>query len=518
MDNRRGFDMNNQYDVIVIGAGNAGLVAALELVKSEKKVLVLESDVTPGGFATSFTRGRFEFETSLHAIYDYGNKEHPGSVYKLFQKLGIVDKVDFVTIPGVYHVYSMDTKVDYQMPSGIIDFIEKMEEYVPGSKTAMKKFFLLAQDVAEALNYIEQNKENIDMKVLNTKYENFVKIGNASVEKVFSVIHLPKKAQEILSTYWFYFGSSISTLSFVHFASIVYSCVNTGVQIPFNRSFEISLLLAQEIEKLGGEIKYLSTVKEILFKEHKIAGVQLVNGDIYCAKHIIANLSPTNVYGQMIPSQMIPKDALKLTNSRVLGARGFTIYLGLNQSAKDLGLNEYRYFIYNSLNSNKEFQNMSSIKNNSSVVTVLNNAVSSCSPKGTCIMQFTSLFFGDAFSKAVTEENYFALKDKIADEILDAFEKSTGITIKPYIEEIEIATPVTFARYGGHPDGVIYGYKATGMDNLLPRMFSMASENYIDHLRFCGGFDAKLSGYGSTYLSGDMAAKFTLIDMKGEVE
>lgn len=86
------------------------------------------------------------------------------------------------------------------------------------------------------------------------------------------------------------------------------------------------------------------------------------------------------------------------------------------------------------------------------------------------------------------------------------------------IEEIEIATPVTFARYTGHPDGVIFGYKATGMDNLIPRIMGIDSENFIPNLRFCGGFDVKLSGYHATYLSGDLSARLTLRDMKGENE
>ena len=56
------------------------------------------------------------------------------------------------------------------------------------------------------------------------------------------------------------------------------------------------------------------------------------------------------------------------------------------------------------------------------------------------------------------------------------------------------------------------------MDNLLPRMVGMENENFIPNLRFCGGFGVKLSGYSASYLSGDLAARFTLKDMKGEEE
>ena len=146
----------------------------------------------------------------------------------------------------------------------------------------------------------------------------------------------------------------------------------------------------------------------------------------------------------------------------------------------------------------------------------MNNADSTCSLKGTCILKMTSFFSGACFDKALSYEGYFDLKEQLADRIIMAFEDATGICIKPYIEEIEIASPLTFARYSGHPDGVIYGYKATGLDNLLPRIINEPNVNYIPNLQFCGGFASQMSGYSSTYLSGDRAAWKTLQDMKGD--
>ena len=54
------------YDVVVIGAGNGGLTAATQLAISGKKIILFEQHNLPGGFATSFIRGRFEFEATLH--------------------------------------------------------------------------------------------------------------------------------------------------------------------------------------------------------------------------------------------------------------------------------------------------------------------------------------------------------------------------------------------------------------------------------------------------------------------
>ena len=85
-----------KYDVVVIGAGNGGLVAALKLAKAGKKTLLVERNIVPGGFATSFSRGRFEFEAALHELCDFGNAKNYGNLYTLFTELGVIDKIKFV--------------------------------------------------------------------------------------------------------------------------------------------------------------------------------------------------------------------------------------------------------------------------------------------------------------------------------------------------------------------------------------------------------------------------------------
>ena len=49
-----------KYDVVVVGAGLAGLSSALQTAIAGKKVLLIEQHNLPGGCATSFVRGRFD--------------------------------------------------------------------------------------------------------------------------------------------------------------------------------------------------------------------------------------------------------------------------------------------------------------------------------------------------------------------------------------------------------------------------------------------------------------------------
>jgi len=78
-----------EYDVIVIGAGLGGLSCAALFAMNGVRPLVIDKRDVPGGYATSFQRGDFTCETSLHAIT--GN---PLSQV-LLQQLGVWDKLSF---------------------------------------------------------------------------------------------------------------------------------------------------------------------------------------------------------------------------------------------------------------------------------------------------------------------------------------------------------------------------------------------------------------------------------------
>ena len=503
-----------EFDAVVIGAGNGGLIAALRLAKANKKVLLVERHILPGGFATSFIRGRFEFEASLHELCDFGHEDVHGNLYTLFKELDALNKIQFVDVPEAFRVISLSTGETYSMPFGIENFVKKMEEYVPGSSKSVRIFFDLGREIQMAMAYLNESKGHPDSKVLMDKYPNFMRVAAYPVDKVLDAIKMPKKAQEILDTYWTYLGTSTDRLGFIHYCIMVYLYITNKAQIPLKRSHEISTVLETEIRNNGGTIYYGEEVKEIKVTNNHVSGVILSSGKEIKTNYVISNASPHSVFGKMIEKKDIPEKALKLANAREISGRGFSMFLGLNKTKEELGLSDYSYFIYETLNSKKQFESMKTLDNFSQVTVCLNNAIPDASPKGTTILYFTSLYFSDCFSKALTKENYFDLKDRLAEGFIDAFEKATETKIKPYIEEIEVGTPLTYAHYTDSVDGSIYGYLTADLDNMMPRLMRMYDENYLPGLKFCGGHAMRSSGYNSSYLSGDLAAKFTLMDMK----
>ena len=507
--------MVKKYDAVVIGAGNGGLTAAARLAKEGKKVALLEQHNMPGGFATSFVRGRFEFEPSLHELCDFGSSEKPGAVRELFDDLGVF--LEWCSISEAFRTILTDDshKRDFTMPFGTKAFVDKMEEYVPGSRESTEKFVKLCEDMDRAVSYMTAASGKVDPKVMQKEHANFLKCAPYSVTQVLDALKMPKEAQEILGAYWCYIGVDLERLSFFFYAIMVYKYLVGGAHIPKNRSHAISVALADRILELGGEIYCNTRAEKILMKGKKPYAVKTSRG-IMETEHIICCCSPHAVFGDMMDASSVPEAQRRSVNSREFGMRGFVAYVGLNKSPEELGLKDYSYFIYGSMDTVEECRRVGRIETNDiQATTCLNIANPGCSPEGTTIMSFTTFYNSDVWDKA-TEENYMDMKRKAAEKMFENFAKATGVDVRPYIEEIEIASPLTMARYTLNPKGVMYAYAGNEWDGLLARLMMIEEDQLVPNIRFAGAYGPRSIGFSSTYIGGDLAAQLTLGDMKEE--
>lgn len=506
-----------KYDVVIIGAGNGGLAAAIRVLQKGFSCLVLEKHNLPGGFATSFVRGRFEFEASLHELNDFGPKDDPGDIRTLFRELEVEDKIDWIEIKDAYHLITKDGKYDVIMPFGAKEFVDKMVFYVPEAKKSMEKFMELAKEVVAAQAYSSSVNGNTDKKYMIKHFPNFIRAGSYSVNQVLKTLKMPQRAIDILNAYWCYLGVDCDRMSFLHYASMTYRYITKKAYMPAMKSHEISLAFDSKIRELGGEIWYNAEVTNILTDDNRnIVGVKIKDGTTVETHHIIANISPHVVYGQLLDKKAVLPSDVRATNARMFAGRGICMFLGLNKSCDELGIKSHNYFIYDTMDSVKQYDAMKKIQTNNVQATVcLNRADPNCSPKGTTMMYFTTMIMSNDWEN-IKEEDYFKAKDEFASKMIDTFEKTTGTKIRDSIEEIAFASPTTYARYCGHPHGVIYGYEAADWDALMPRMMMMKEDYTFHGLRFCGGFAFRSSGYSSAYVSGDIVGRQTAGELARE--
>jgi len=511
--------IEDSYDVCIIGSGNGGLAATAFLAQKGLKVIMLEQHNLPGGVATSFVRGRFEFETSLHELASYGPETNKGSVRRMFDRFGIDTK--FVQVPEAYRLISIhpENKMDVSIPFGVDNFIDAIEKEVPGSKESVKNFFKVAEEISNAFGYIGSTGGKPDQGVLMKEYMNFLKTAAYSAQEVEHALGIPKKAQEILNGYWAYLGLPISRINFTIFALMVQNYAEVGGWIPTDRSHGYTTAFDDRIRNFGGRIEYNTRVEKILVENGKVIGVETVNGDKIKTNYVICNASPTLTYNKLIyPKSEVPEIAYKDVNARIHGLTGFVVYAGLDASAEELGLNEYGYFIMDTMTTEDVYDSWTVLEPPQGLAcVVLNSCIPDASPPGTCILDITTLYRPEAWEN-VKPEDYFEIKTKIAEELLIKFEKATGAPIRNHIEEIEIAAPPTFARYTRHYKGIFYGYEPESWDSIVPRLMSMGKDVYIEGLEFAGGFNRRIHGYSSALGDGLISAQLTYAKIMKERE
>ena len=508
-----------KYDVVVVGAGLAGLSAALQTAVAGKKTLLIEQHNLPGGCASSFVRGRFEFEPSLHELCDYGPADNPGDVRNLLDGFGV--KLNWYEVPDCFRVITTGSDgkpLDVTMPTGIENFKKALVKEVPGCEKQVDELFDLFEEVLAGIAYITASKGHADSNVLKEKYPNMLKTGAYSTKKVFDALKLPQKAQDILSTYWSYLGVDMEHLAFIHYAAMVHKYVSRSAYIPAHTSHQLSTAMIERLRELGGDIWFNCRAEQFLFDGDRCCGVKTSLGTVDC-DYVLANINPDIIYGKMMPKNLIPEREKKLSaaRDRKFGARMFTAYFGLDCTADEIGFKDYAIFMQGTADSAEEYKNMQAgiDKNEYAIALCHNVANPEFSPEGTCVVYFTTMASKNDWDD-IGLDDYTETKNKQAMKMVEMLKDKAGIDISGHIEEMVVSSPLTFSRYLGVPEGSVYGYETRDWDGMMARMMMLSEDYPIKGLRPIGAAGPRGDGYSAAMICGQLMAASALKDMSEE--
>ncbi len=121
--------MNQRVETLIIGAGPAGLTAAWELSKHDKKALIVELDNSVGGISRTVERNGWRFDIGGHRFFTKVDE-----VYDIWDE--ILEEGDFLLRPRMSRIYYNKKFFDYPLKAsnalfnlGIIEAIRCVLSY-----------------------------------------------------------------------------------------------------------------------------------------------------------------------------------------------------------------------------------------------------------------------------------------------------------------------------------------------------------------------------------------------------
>jgi len=498
--------MTKRYDVVVIGAGLGGLSAATRLAREGLSVLLLERHNVPGGYATSFVRGRYEFEVALHELSGMGKDGEPTGNTEYLRDLGVADGLEFVPVKDLYR--SVFPGLDLRLPVGREAYTAALCDAFPSDADGIRRFlervFALARDTVELEKTFASGRFGWrDVATAPFRFPNAARYLAVTWGHVLNRDVKGEAARAVLSQYWGYFGLPPSRMAFLYFAIALATYIRYGATYVRGRSQSLSNAFLAAFERWGGEARFNTPVARILTAAGRVTGVETEAGELIETARVVSNASPLTTAIDLLGPGAAPRAWLDRLGRETVGPSTVNVYLGVNRDVLAHGYTDHETFV--NLSFDQEAHHAATLTLDAPpccAVTCYNAVWPGVSPTGTSMVVLTALSRGEPWL-ALPPERYHETKARLGGQMLDLAERVLP-GLRDATEVVEVSTPLTNMRFAATPGGSIYGFDQPPWSSTVLRHPARAP---IEGLWLTGAWVQPGGGFEPCIVSGRMAAE-----------
>jgi phytoene dehydrogenase-like protein len=497
-------ERTTDYDAIVIGAGMGGLSAAAHLATGGMKVLVLERHHKVGGVTTSFQRGAFRFETALHEL----NGAAPGgSMYRLFEHVGILDKIELIPIPVLYR--AIFPGIDFVMPADPELAQERLRATWPEEAEDITAFYqFMARITTEVNGLKEMYRQSPTRQFFTTmgvpvKQPAFFKIYQKTLSAVLDHYFENELLRAVIAQFWVYYGPPPSRLWAPIFFLANWSYHSEGAWHIKGSSQALSDAYAQRIQELGGTVLTGTEVTGIDVADGYVTGVATDQGDLYSSRYVVSSADPFQTFFKLVPEADSPADYREKIQSMTPSNSLLGLYLGLDRPPSFWGIEEHEIFYNTSTDADAMYDAMMSgrYEDGAIAITIYTNLGDPYySPEGKSVVVVHTYSSLDDWPK--TRGPYQQHKTRVAAKLLALLEKVMP-GVSEHIEVQEMVTPLAINAFTAGYGGIPYGWNFT-VDQGYDRL---PNATPIGGLFLAGSWAGPSHGVSAAQFSGQHAAQ-----------
>lgn len=429
----------NEYDVIIVGSGIAGLTCGALLSKRGYRVLVLEQDYHVGGYCSSFKRKGFVFNTGVENVSGLWEK---GPITYLLKELGL-KKDEFFVKNKMRYIFN-GREID---ANRLEEFIKVLSDMFPEEKENIYAFFDEAKKAYEEcykdLVYDVPLPAELIVKVFGTKklldypkeHPHFYDWMNKTYKQKLDEYFTNDDLKTLLCALLGYLGTEPDKTPASSALTAVVSYYLYGGYFP-EEAQRLANALKDFIEDNGGKVLTNHRADKILIENGEVKGVKVGN-KVFRSPVVVANANAKTTFLELVGEEHLDKDFVGYIKNLKMSPSCFMVFLGV-----DMDLSDYPTLIDN-------------LHEGYSIV-INSNADASLAPKD------------KASITILTSANYYDFPERETKEYLEKKKENATTLIKKAEEVIpnlskhiivqDAATPKTFERYTSMPEGALYAF------------------------------------------------------------
>lgn len=417
-------DMQDHYDVVVIGSGLAGLTSANVLAKAGYSVLLLEHHYQLGGMATWFKRkGGHIFDISLHGF--------PVGMIKSCRKYWTPEIAEsIVQLKGIRFEnpqFSLRTTFDRQ------DFTRIITEQFKIPETTVDDFF----STARKMNFYDDQQ-----MTTRELFEKFFP-GRSDVVRL------------LMEPITYANGSTLEDPAITY--GIVFSnFMSKGVFTFQGGTDALVMKMREELLKNGVDIRIRALVEQVEVTPDRRVQAVHVNGKRVTCNAVMSNANIKSTILKLVGEEHFDPEFVEETKAVRLNNSSCQVYIGLKPGE---GFDNCGDLLFHSEHEGFDIQAMLSKDVSSRTFSFYYPETRPGSDRW-LIVSSTNANYSDWAD--LSEEQYQQDKEDLCRTTIDCLEKYIP-DIRQKIDWVEASTPRTFQHYTRHVQGASFGTKFEGL-------------------------------------------------------
>lgn len=447
--------IEKHYDVIVVGAGLAGMTLANKMARDGRSVLLLESHNKLGGFATWFKRQ--EKDQEAQHIFDVSLHGFPVGMIKTCRKYWnreIADRIhQLKSVRYINPQFEVDTDFTKE------HFIKVLNEKFKVSLPVVESFF---HELATMNFYDNSQMSNGEL------FEKYFP-GRNDITRF------------LLEPIVYANGSNLEDPA-ISYGIVFSNFMSKGVYIFQGGTDTMIAMMRDELLKNGVDIKLQARVEKIVVENKRVKGVVL-KGQTIVAKTVVSNSNLLSTVHKMVGDEHFSAEFVKKAQQVRLNTSSCQVYIGIKSSETIPFIGD---LVFTSDDTTFSTDLILSPKVGSQTFSVYYPDARPHLPPRYAIVSSSNARFEDW--SQLTPLQYEKQKEYLIERALSGLEKLIP-DIRSKVDFIDAATPLTVQRYTLHEKGASFGTKFEGLE------VSMTMHKEVAGLFHAGSVGIIMSGW-----------------------